>query len=303
MYSVYAEPLLAINTAMNYLILWLTARFSGVSTSRRRMLGAALLGAVYSLFTLLPQFSFLYSFPGKILLSFLMIAVSFPLFSFRSFLRLLLFFYCVSFALGGTVYGLFFLLTSNPRGLYYTDLLWKWLNRWFWPLLLGAVLLFFLAGRLLPEKWRQQILRTAVKYPVTFFFDGKKVTVTGLLDTGNSLQDPLTGVPVVVVEYRALAGVLPEELKQLWQKGEPNPEQAAALLQGTAWARRLRLIPFTSLGCRSGMLLAFRPDRVVVGGKGSCREGGEVMVALYHRRLSPVGEYQALLPPEIVMAA
>lgn len=71
-------------------------------------------------------------------------------------------------------------------------------------------------------------------------------------------------------------------------------------LAATPWATRLRLIPYHSLGQERGMLLGLRPDEVViVTGQGMIKVK-EVLIGLYRERLSPEGNYRALLHPDLL---
>lgn len=84
---------------------------------------------------------------------------------------------------------------------------------------------------------------------------GKSVRLTALVDTGNRLQDPITGEPVLIIDSRAaweLTGLTREELE--------NP------MENLGKCRGLRLIPYHSVG-GSGFLLAMRFPEVLRDGK------------------------------------
>lgn len=74
--------------------------------------------------------------------------------------------------------------------------------------------------------------------------DGVTVSCPGLLDTGNRLCDPLTRIPVMVMESSLWEGHLPET----W-KGRLTQDGADKLLletdgQSFAWQDRMRLVPY-----------------------------------------------------------
>ena len=64
-------------------------------------------------------------------------------------------------------------------------------------------------------------------------------------------------------------------------------EELAALDGGT----RFRLIPYSAVGVTGGMLLAFRPDEIVVDG----RNKTGMLLALSPNSVSDGGAYTALL--------
>lgn len=43
-------------------------------------------------------------------------------------------------------------------------------------------------------------------------------TLNALLDTGNSLYDPITKSPVILVEYTKIQHALPIEIREIFQK-------------------------------------------------------------------------------------
>lgn len=79
-------------------------------------------------------------------------------------------------------------------------------------------------------------------YQVSVEYKGKKLTLQALYDTGNSLQDPYVGKPIHIVSRR------------IWDSLGEKQEFA------------IRLVPFSSVGCRRGLLEAFNVDVLQVKG-------------------------------------
>ena len=93
---------------------------------------------------------------------------------------------------------------------------------------------------------------------------GRQATLLALRDTGNSLLDPISGAAVMVAEASALSPLLGVPLVR-----EDTADSATLyrrLSALPALAGRLRLVPFTSVGSSGGMLVCFRPDRVLIDG-------------------------------------
>ena len=113
---------------------------------------------------------------------------------------------------------------------------------------------------------------------------------SALVDTGNTLADPVSGRPVMVAEGERLAGLFPQDCR-------PSPgdlrDPAAALtrLGKGAWRSRFRLLPYRSVGVDRGLLLAVRMDSLELDG----RRGGPALVALSPTPVSDGGGYQALI--------
>ena len=65
----YLDLVMLLNFAVDYLLLFDSARLSGLEPGRKRLLSAAVLGAVYSGGCLVPGFGFLGGMQEKVLLS------------------------------------------------------------------------------------------------------------------------------------------------------------------------------------------------------------------------------------------
>lgn len=126
----------------------------------------------------------------------------------------------------------------------------------------------------------------------------RTVETTGLMDTGNSLRDPLSRLPVTVVEASVLADLLPPGVLEAVQAGWEDLQQLP-----DAWLSRCRLIPFRSVGQSGGMLLAFSPDEFWVRAPaGAAWVQVRGLVGLSGEPLDPGGAYRALLSPELYQA-
>jgi stage II sporulation protein GA (sporulation sigma-E factor processing peptidase) len=127
--------------------------------------------------------------------------------------------------------------------------------------------------------------------------------VRALLDTGNQLRDPLTGIPVLLVEEEIAASALPEDLRSVLQAPWREMEDPWPWLwkADPLWMKTIVFIPYQSVGHKS-WLLGIRPYRVFLS---STPEGQEIKatLALVQQSLSPDGEYQALLHPEHVQGS
>ena len=71
-------------------------------------------------------------------------------------------------------------------------------------------------------------------------------------------------------------------------------------LSGSSWAPRLRLIPFSALGTKGGLLLAFRPDVIEVMHGAELIRTSQAVVGIFPGELSGDGSYRGLLHPDIL---
>ena len=105
---------------------------------------------------------------------------------------------------------------------------------------------------------------------------GKKVPVLALLDTGNSLKEPISGEPVCLMEEELLAKITLE-----------NP-------------LFLRAIPYRSVGCEQGMLYGVKIPKLEIYTDETCYVADDVICAGVGHKLSTKGAYQMILHPALL---
>ena len=197
----------------------------------------------------------------------------------RAFLRLAVSAYILTAALGGGCLAAHYMLMSVGMA----DGITIWL-------LTAAAVMVTMAIRYIAYRSEQRIIQMS-NVNVHVSLHGRKTDFTALVDTGHSLREPISGKPVIVADFTAVKVLLPDEIKRLFaEKSEDDLEQAATAFQSAGFANRLRLLPYVSVGKRSGMLIGFRPDGTTVGGLDR-----DVIVAVYNGCLSDCGEYAALV--------
>ncbi len=295
--TVYLDILILENMAINFIILAATSHFSRIKVSTLKLVLGAFIGAAYVIAAFYPGFHICFTLVGKLLLSMVIIAVTFWPEKLRDFLRLLAIFYLVSFVFGGAAFALFYFSDSGGsvyNGVFYIES---------FPLKL-LVISMVIAYLVIKWSWsfvKTRMIKEDVMVPISIEFGGNSVSVKSLIDTGNSLRDPISNLPVVVVEYTAVKELLPSEISEAFKdRTEENLELLSETIIKTDWASRFRLIPFNSLGKENGMLIGFKPDRVEVGAEDERKDYSDVIVGIYNNNLSCDQSYRALLSLELV---
>ena len=248
---VYLDLVMGLNFLVDYLLLAASQSLSGFTGGRKRLLAAAALGAVYSGGCCLPGFRFLGELHWRII-SLVLICV-------------------VAFGFDKSAWrrgGIFLLLTMALGGLALQ------LER-------GNVLTLLLAGISL---W----LLTAAAFggrvggrsflPLEISDGEKTLHLTALIDSGNTLRDPVSGESVLVVGPEAANNLTGLSVEQL---SAPMETLTFRAVPG------LRLIPYRAVG-GSGMLLAKRFPQVRLGNR-----TGSALIAFAPHHLGD-GTYQAL---------
>lgn len=277
---VYVDTLFLINLVINYILLLVTAKLCAAATPRLRLLGGAALGALYAVAVVLPYWAFLPLPIIKAAVGVLMVLISFG--GQPRILRLTLVFFAVSAAFGGAVMAASLLSGNSIGGGVLTTVSFKVLIIAFAVCYIVLTIVFKRAARhrgggIVSLKLRQ---------------GDRELSIRALRDTGNALTDPMTGKPVIVAGVNDLKPLFPNNVLNavtaLRLKGAVKVMEELADLEKTI---RFQLIPYSAVGVAGGMLLAFKPDEIIVDGKN--RTG--MLLALSPNSVSESGTYTALL--------
>ena len=245
----YWDLTVFLNFLVDYLLLFAAARLSGTYAAHWRLLAAATLGGSYAGGCLLPGFEFLGALPWRIVFLALMAMLAYGLR--RSTWQQAGLFLLLSFSLGGMAQ---LAAGENPGKL----------------LMCAGLLWLLLRGRAGPGQY----------IPLEISGNGTTVRLTALRDTGNTLCDPVTGEPVLVVDRDAgcaLTGLTAQQLSSPIETITSQTEPG------------LRLIPYHAVGQAEGFLLARMIPDVILGGKRRAR-----VVAFAPNRVGGAA-YQALI--------
>ena len=217
-YELYADRLFFINFIMNlYLLLLVNEGMFRTATRKRLILGAAIGACCYFLPFLCPGPLWLRMIPGFLTGSSLMLTVTFPIKTFAGYWRTMRALFLYSVCLGGTILLLQRMFPGMRKNM---------VGIWSVPSL--GILLFPLMRGLLGGKrkngpWCQ----------VTLVGKGSKMKVNAMVDTGNSLREPISGFPVSIVDQSIVYGIWGEE---------------------PGW---YRAIPYHSIGKKRGILRGY----------------------------------------------
>ena len=293
---IYAEYLLLENIVINYIILYVTKRFTRTETHNVRLLLASVLGALYTLVVFFPSLKFMTRFVVKISISVLIIIVAFNPAKLKKFIKLFATFYVVAFVFAGAALALFYLTdveTYVGSGIFYIkDFPIKLL---IFAVAMSSILIKFTWGYI-----QTKMSKSKAYIPITVSLNNRKADIVALLDTGNSLKDPISQTPVIIVQFSAIKELLPEQIQKLFIKyKENNLDVVSAVMAETSNEFKFRLIPYKSLGKDNGMLLGFKPDKVIIKDDDD-KSISDIVIGIYNNNLSNDDEYTALLHPEIL---
>ena len=270
---VYLDAVAVLNFLVNYLLLYATARLGAAAMRKRRLALGASLGAVYAVLVYLPPLGFLSSFFFKLTVAGGMLLAAFG--AKRSTLRPCAVFAALTLALCGAVYGVQLL---QGGGFHYVG------KQLFFPVSFFTLLLtasaVCLACRLLLPRLNHGVNSVL---PLALCLRGKRVQLSALQDSGNTLCDPVSGEKVLTVYAKAALPLFPKEYR-LTAEDFQAPTSLMLRLKGFS----PRLIPYRAVGISSGLLLAI-PCEITLN-----RKNGTGLVAFSPTPLSDGGAYDAL---------
>lgn len=251
--NIYVDVAIGLGFLVDHLLIMGTNRFCGYSYYPGRAAAAAVVGGIHSGMCFVQGFSFLRNGLWRLVFLGLMCAIAFGVS--KNALRRGAVFVLLSMALGGIATGI-----GNGGGV---------------SLIISALVLFLICAFGFRDP-----PGSATYVPVELCYGEKRLHITALRDTGNTLTDPITGRPVLVVDADSAKYLTGLSQRQL---GNPLESLKQATLSG------LRLVPYRCVGKEAGFLLALHMQNVTIGNwKGSS------LVAFAPEGLSGEGAYQAL---------
>lgn len=254
--TIYIDVLICVNLFTNFLILSVVSRFMNIKARFCRKLCGAALGAVASLIILLPQLNGIINIIIKIILSLSIVFIVYGKKNIKMLVKIVSVFFLITFSFCGVMIAIWLII--NPGGFILRNST-VYIN--ISPeILIILTLVCYLIIRL--------INRVAGRAVDSKLYAKLKVTVNGSmaeldakLDTGNTLREPFSGLPVIVAEKSAFSfRTIDKEYNYL----------------DTATKDKVRFIPYSSLG-GNGLLPAYKAESVIIDGKPYI---GECYVAL-----------------------
>ncbi len=261
--EIYLDVIFLENFLMDYILLLLTGKILHKQKKRLGIIAAASLGSAYTLlYYFLPIVPLIVFQIGNLLIVYVMACLAYKREDTRQGVICAMTMTAVSFVTGGI---LTWMETFVP------DVLTQ---RTYIMMLAGALLF----GYLFLQRWtagiRERLFRKKCHLPVHIRIGEKEIHCRGLLDSGNSLYEPITKRPVVIVEE--------------------------ALLQsnGIAVTEGFFAIPYHAIGTQKGILKGVLADELELPEQQG-EKWHKVMLGIYEGKISQKDEYQVILHPKL----
>ncbi len=293
--TIYIDVVFIENIIMNYIIILATALITKNKINHIRFLLSSAIGAIYTVVAYITKFKIYSNIIFKFFLSIIIVYTAYNPQGIKKMWKKLLFFYLTSFLFGGVAFALIYVI--KPQ-----DILMK--NGLFlgmYPLktiAISAIIAYLIiigAFKLIKNKMQKKNLYCKLRVCLN-----KKIVETiAMIDTGNLLKEPISNIPVVIIERSILYDVLPKEIlnnleKILGGEFDKIPEDIQ-----NEYRSKLKVIPFSSLGKDHGMLLGIKPQYIELikedDGEIEKEYKENIIIGIYNKSLTRRGEYKALV--------
>lgn len=264
-YEVYIDSLFSMNVMLNLMMLSLTAKILKCTATHLSLLLGAIFGSasVCLLILLLPLPLWLRLFIAYGIVSILMVRIGLRAKTFELLYRGTIALYFLSFAFGGMME-----FASN-------QLAYFGIRK---TTIIGTIFVGYLSWnsiRLAISKFKGMSIKQI--YEVNIRQDGKELSVSALVDTGNGLYEPISGKPVSIIEKKVL-------------------EQYQVEIQD----KNFRIIPYHSIGKENGMLRGFQADKLTIQNEELSIVCEKAILGIYEGKLSVKNKYQMILHPKLL---
>ncbi len=289
--TLYIDIVFLENIFMNCIILLATSIIIKTPVKILRNLIASTIGSIYAIIIYVSHIEIYSNFFLKLILSFAIIYIAFKPVNLKSFSKHLVIFYLTSFTFGGVAFALLYFV--NPKNI----MLQNGVLIGTYPIkmiLMGGIVGFIIIT-ISFKSIKGKLTKKDMYCNLKINSDGKEANITAIIDTGNFLKDPITKIPVVVIEKEKLYNIFPSTIL----------ENITSIINGAdidlgEYSSKIRVIPFKSLGKENGMLLGIKIDEIEINYQDIIHNLKNVIIGIYNGNLSRNGKYSGLVGMDII---
>ena len=273
--SIYVDEIFFINLTINFILLFITRKLTRSKTGISRLILGSAIASIYSVGAYFPKVSFIYRTFGKLSFSALLMFITYNIPNIKEFIRKIIVFYATSFVFGGTVYAALSATGSTPS------------NTTIKILAISFTLSLFVI-HIFTHQYIHKITKERNFVNIEVSLSGNTTCFVGLVDTGHSLCDPLGKRSVVVVEFDKIKELLPMGFRMEYSKGNILE---ASLGTNSEFQRRIKMIPFKSLGNNGDLMVGIKTDVLKIN-ENTVENG---ILGIYNGKISTDNTYFGLV--------
>lgn len=289
--TLYVDIIFLENIFMNSIILLATATIMKTQIRIWRILVSSIIGSIYAIIIYVSNIEIYSNVFLKLLLSVAIVYIAFKPPSIKSFFKHIVIFYLTSFTFGGVAFALLYFV--RPQDILFQD--GVFIGTYPMKIILAGGIVGFIIITVSFKNIKGKLSHKDMYCNLKIYSGDKESEITAIVDTGNFLRDPITKMPVVVVENEKLRKVFPSLIL----------DNVINIINGKdielgEYSSKIRMIPFKSLGKENGLLLGIKIDAIEVEYQDIQYKHRDVIVGIYNGNLSRSGKYSGLVGVDII---
>lgn len=246
---IYVDILLIVNLFVNYFMLLAVAKFFYLKPKRLRIILAASIGSIYSLYIFLPKQGLLISSLLKVIMMVSIVIISFGIRKSTLFKSIICFF-LINFAFSGLIFLMW--TTLKPQGISFNNGI-VYFNISPVMLIIFTSISYFIIEFINKFLGRHISKDNFCNIKVKIF--NKICEFNAFIDTGNLLREPFSNLPVIIAKRDDVSDAFPKNFDFSNQKFLCEFFKKSKV--------KFRLIPFEGMSY-SGLVPAFKPEFIIV---------------------------------------
>lgn len=294
--TVYIDVVFLENLILNVIILYATSLIAKTNLKIIRTLISASIGSIYAIMYYIFQIGLYSNIIFKFVLSVIMIYVAFNPKEFKTLLKVLILFYLTSFVFGGASLSVIYLVNAQRINIQNGMIIGKYTMNTIFTGIIIAFIVIVIAFKIIKSKISKNDLFCDIRFKI----NNKEIKTKAMLDTGNLLKEPITNIPVVVVEHKLLYDVIPNEILDNIENILGGDLEDISDEVKSDYISKLKVIPFTSLGKQNGILLGIKADELIVEEMNGEKKIDKVIIGIYNKELSKKRTYSALIGIDVI---
>ncbi|WP_239421963.1 sigma-E processing peptidase SpoIIGA [Bacillus sp. CGMCC 1.16541] len=297
---VYLDIIWLLNFSLDAILLMLCGTILKRSFKWWRLCLGAFIGSLIVVFMFTPFAAIMLHPFVKILFSVCMVLVTFGYKRLRFFLENAFTFYFATFVVGGGLMGVHFLfedqfLVFEGSVMSQTTSFGDPVS-WLFVLVGFPVLAYFSKHRVEDLRMKKITFDQLVK--VEIVMNKEVVALTGLIDSGNQLVDPLTKTPVLIITAESVKDILPNSVMEMSKDVQSFSHTQEIDVE---WYAKVRFVPYRSVGHANQLLLAIKPDYVRIEYQNENLHIKKALIGISHTQLSVENQYQCIVHPKVMV--
>ena len=282
--TVYLDIIFLENLFMNFVIIYATAVIIKNEIKILRTFISSVIGSVYAVIVYMNILKIITTnFFLKILLSVVMIYIAYNPKTLKMFFKELIIFYLTSFTFGGVAFALIYLI--NPKKIIMENGIL--IGTYPIKIILFGGILGFIIITIAFKSIKARISKKDLLCNIKIAINNKHKFIKAIVDTGNFLKDPISNIPVIVVEKDALYGIVPDNLLN-----NLNNIINGQNIEDEELISKIKIIPFTSLGKQNGMLIGIKADNILINMEEKNILVNKVIIGIYDGKLCKNEKYK-----------